>query len=379
MTNLGSMKYFKILNLSTILFLANCSFIGDKFSKKQPEDNDKQEEVAVLERVYVEDNDLKEEKKDKKKSNKGEFLKGDIQMEEDYPNLANVPERPNSAISIEEQKQIIKNLKDENIESLEPVRSESVKENYLTDAIVDESNNRSNLNTTGSTREIVNQRLAEYDANYRSTGKVEANKEEEELHRLARSLKNMKSEDDIVGLEKQIQKNIYSPVDIENILGLKGLGETSSTSLETNKEKRIQTAQIKNTNKDTPNKTSVNQREVPIARISFSHGSADLTDTDLQKIKNIIRVFNENEGKKLVIVGHSSSRTLYDMDLTKHAITNFNMSLERANSVMKEFSTVGLKTEKMEVIAMSDAEPLNSEIMPSLEAANRRAEIFIKY
>ena len=96
--------------------------------------------------------------------------------------------------------------------------SESVKENYLTDAIADESNNRSNLNTTGSTREIVNQRLAEYDANYRSTGKVEANKEEEELHRLARSLKNMKSEDEIVGLEKQIQKNIYSPVDIENIL-----------------------------------------------------------------------------------------------------------------------------------------------------------------
>ena len=85
------------------------------------------------------------------------------------------------------------------------------------------------------------------------------------------------------------------------------------------------------------------------------------------------------EGKKIVIVGHSSSRTNYDMDLTKHTLVNFNMSLERARKVMKQFSTIGMNSQKIELVAMSDANPLYAEIMPSLEAANRRAEIFIQY
>ena len=67
------------------------------------------------------------------------------------------------------------------------------------------------------------------------------------------------------------------------------------------------------------------------------------------------------------------------MDLTKHALVNFNISLERATKVMSEFSTIGLNSQKVELVAMSDAKPLYAEIMPSLEAANRRAEIFIQY
>ena len=46
---------------------------------------------------------------------------------------------------------------------------------------------------------------------------------------------------------------------------------------------------------------------------------------------------------------------------------------------MKEFSTIGLNSQTIELIAKSDANPLYDEIMPRLEAANRRAEIFIQY
>ena len=46
---------------------------------------------------------------------------------------------------------------------------------------------------------------------------------------------------------------------------------------------------------------------------------------------------------------------------------------------MQEFSTIGLNSQSIELIAMSDANPLYAEIMPRLEAANRRAEIFIHY
>ena len=99
----------------------------------------------------------------------------------------------------------------------------------------------------------------------------------------------------------------------------------------------------------------------------------------MRKIKEVANLFIQNEGKKIVIVGHSSSRTNHDMDLTKHALVNFNMSLERARKVMTEFSTIGMNSQTIELVAMSDAKPLYAEIMPSLEAANRRAEIFIQY
>ena len=46
---------------------------------------------------------------------------------------------------------------------------------------------------------------------------------------------------------------------------------------------------------------------------------------------------------------------------------------------MSEFSIIGLNSQRMELVAMSDAKPLYAEIMPRLEAANRRAEIFIQY
>ena len=70
------MNFFKIFSLSTFLFLANCSFIGDKFfskSEKEPENNkeqeNKEEQQLVTERVYDEDKNLveKKEKKDEKK------------------------------------------------------------------------------------------------------------------------------------------------------------------------------------------------------------------------------------------------------------------------------------------------------------------------
>ena len=46
---------------------------------------------------------------------------------------------------------------------------------------------------------------------------------------------------------------------------------------------------------------------------------------------------------------------------------------------MSKFSTIGFDSQSIELVAMSDAKPLYSEIMPRLEVGNRRAEIFIQY
>ena len=199
--------------------------------------------------------------------------------------------------------------------------------------------------------------------------------EEKELHSLARELKNIQTQEEISNVRDKINENdsYYNPTDIAKILGLKGLDS---------KEEIVKKTDISKKQNITKNKSIekiFEEREVPVARITFNHGSSKLSDEDFSKIKQVVNLFNENKGKKIVIVGHASSRTNYDMDLTKHALVNFNISLDRARKVMSEFSTIGFDSQSIELVAMSDAKPLYSEIMPRLEAGNRRAEIFIQY
>ena len=379
------MRSLKILFLSSVFLFANCSLINEKiFSKSDQKSNDKSEEQEiVIEKVYIED------EKEEKIVQKQEGLQGDTEYQNnlEYPNLADVPERPDPSISLEEQDSFIKNL--ENNSQLQPVPSESVIENKVSsiettfnDARVSKRN-RSYENTQKSIKDIQISKLEQIknfkpDSSY-SKNQSDISDEEKELHSLAKELKNMKTQEQIINVEDKIKKNdlYYNPKDIEKILGLKGLD-----SKEEKKEVIVKKTDISKEQNITETKMiekRLEEREVPVARITFNHGSTQLTDEDLLKIKKVANLFYENEGKKIVIVGHASSRTNYDMDLTKHALVNFNISLERARKVMKEFSTIGLNSQRIELLAMSDAKPLYAEIMPRLEAANRRAEIFIQY
>ena len=387
------MQSLKILMLSSIFLFANCSLINDKyFSKSDKDSNDKSEEQEiVMERVYIED-----EKEEKKIVQKQEGLQGDVEYQNniEYPNLADVPTRPDPSISLEEQDSIIKNLENDNFQ-LEPTPSNPVIEDKVSNLETAFNNTGINKNkqkynnvksykdTNNSIRNIQSSKLDEI-KNFRPDPSYSKNQtiiedDEKELHSLARELKNIKTSEQINKIEERIKKNdlYYGPKDIEKILGLKGLDseeeKNKATVKKTNISKKQNIAETKIIEK------KIEEREVPVARVTFNHGSSQLSDEDLLKIKKVANLFYENKGKKIVIVGHSSSRTNYDMDLTKHALVNFNISLERATKVMSEFSTIGLNSQRIELVAMSDAKPLYAEIMPSLEAANRRAEIFIQY
>tara|TARA_B000000460_G_scaffold7324_1_gene5243 strand:+ start:1603 stop:2772 length:1170 start_codon:yes stop_codon:yes gene_type:complete len=389
------MKFLKILLLSSTLLYANCSLVNDKFFSKNKNKNDKsqeeeitkdqnnksQEEEIVMERVYIEDD------KEKKDVQIQEGLQGDAEFQNntEYPNLADVPTRPDPAISLEEQEDIVRNL--ENNSQLEPVQSEPVIEAEVPNLEKSKKKYR-NLNpsnTDDSIRNIQLSKLNEIDS-FKPAAKnlkdENMDEQEKELHDLARGLKDIKTSEEINKVEEKIKKNnlYYTPQDIEEILGLK--------VNKIDKEKELPKKAIKNKNEiekkqDIQETTVIDKKmdvnEVPVARVTFNHGSSQLSDEDLRKIKEVANLFIQNEGKKILIVGHSSSRTNYDMDLTKHALVNFNMSLERARKVMTEFSTIGMNSQTIELVAMSDAKPLYAEIMPSLEAANRRAEIFIQY
>tara|TARA_Y100000590_G_scaffold4018_1_gene5318 strand:+ start:1119 stop:2294 length:1176 start_codon:yes stop_codon:yes gene_type:complete len=391
------MKSLKILLLSSIFLFTNCSLINDKFFSKSNKNQEKyeeieiakeskdkpQEEELVLERVYIEDD-------------KNEGLTGDTEYQNtnDYPNLAEVPARPDPAISLEDQEAIVKNI--EKNSQLEPVPSENVTESKVSEIETSFNNsnfsvkkkkynkNTSHVETSNSIRDIQTAKLQEiqnFKPNSTNNTDQYTTKEEEELHSLARELKNIKTPEEINKVEEKIKKNdlYYTPDDIEKILGLKVSNKLDKKNKEEvvvkkesikKEEKRVETTIIQK---------QIKEREVPVARITFNHGSTQLTNQDISKINKVANLFYENEGKKIVIVGHASSRTNYNMDLTKHALVNFNISLERARKVMRQFSTIGLNSQKIELVAMSDAEPLYAEIMPKLEAANRRAEIFIQY
>ena len=400
------MKFLKILLLSSTLLFANCSLINDKFiSKSNKNKKSQEEEVAkdennklpeeeelVVERVYIED------EKEKKDGEIQEGLRGDSEFQNntEYPNLADVPTRPDPAISLEEQEDIVRNL--ENNSQLEPVPSETVIEDRVSnletsfnqeeEKVRNKKKKYRNINpsdTVASIRDVQLSKLNEiqsFKPSAKNLNNENVTEEEKELHDLARGLKDIKTADEVNKVEEKIKKNdlYYTPDDIEEILGLKVSRVDKVKELP--KKPIINKKEIEK-KKDTPETTIIDKKmdvkEVPVARVTFNHGSSQLSDEDLRKIKEVANLFMQNEGKKIVIVGHSSSRTNYDMDLTKHALVNFNMSLERARKVMRQFSTIGMNSQTIELVAMSDAEPLYAEIMPSLEAANRSAEIFIQY
>ena len=53
------------------------------------------------------------------------------------------------------------------------------------------------------------------------------------------------------------------------------------------------------------------------------------------------------------------------MDLVQHRMVNFNVSLDRANSVARELVRQGVPEQAVFVAALSDSRPLYHEIMPS--------------
>ena len=230
------MKFLKILLLSSTLLYANCSLVNDKFFSKNKNKNDKsqeeeiakdqnnksQEEEIVMERVYIEDD------KEKKDVQIQEGLQGDAEFQNntEYPNLADVPTRPDPAISLKELEDIVRNL--ENNSQLEPVQSEPVIEAEVPNLEKSKKKYR-NLNpsnTDDSIRNIQLSKLNEIDSfkpNAKNLKNENMDEQEKELHDLAIWLKDIKTSEEINKVEEKIKKNnlYYTPQDIEKILGLK--------------------------------------------------------------------------------------------------------------------------------------------------------------
>jgi outer membrane protein OmpA-like peptidoglycan-associated protein len=112
------------------------------------------------------------------------------------------------------------------------------------------------------------------------------------------------------------------------------------------------------------------------AIVFFGHGSAELDGGDRSVLRDVAAL-REQRGGSLRVVGHASSRT-HNTTPDEHQIANFDMSLSRANAVLEELLRLGVPADAARAEAVGDAEPVYHEFMPSGEAGNRRAEIFLE-
>ncbi|WP_282609239.1 OmpA family protein [Pelagibius sp. Alg239-R121] len=113
------------------------------------------------------------------------------------------------------------------------------------------------------------------------------------------------------------------------------------------------------------------------AVIYFGHGSFGLDNNDLKVLRDVAAIQREKNARVLVI-GHSSSRT-GSTDAVNHRVVNLETSLKRANSVAAALARLGVPKDQVVAEARSDNQPVFHEFMPTGEAGNRRAEIYLAY
>ena len=83
-------------------------------------------------------------------------------------------------------------------------------------------------------------------------------------------------------------------------------------------------------------------------------------------------------GGTLRIVGHASSRT-GNLEPVRRKVVNFEISVARADVVVRELVRLGAKPGNIFAGAVSDAMPKYKEYMPSGEAGNRRTAVLIDF
>jgi outer membrane protein OmpA-like peptidoglycan-associated protein len=118
-------------------------------------------------------------------------------------------------------------------------------------------------------------------------------------------------------------------------------------------------------------------RSLQVGTVLFSNGSSRIRKKYYKILRDIVRL-QRQRGGKLRIIGHASSRTRNTNPL-RHQLANFRISVARAKSVARRLVRYGARAQAIEVTGVADNKPVYQEIMPSGEAGNRRAEIYLDY
>ncbi len=114
-----------------------------------------------------------------------------------------------------------------------------------------------------------------------------------------------------------------------------------------------------------------------VAVIYFGHSSSRLDGKDRAVLRDVVALSRQHGGS-IRVIGHASALTAVTDQIT-HDLTNFEMSLKRANSVAASLIALGADRSQVRAEARSDKQPVYHEFMTTGQAGNRRVEIFLEH
>ena len=114
----------------------------------------------------------------------------------------------------------------------------------------------------------------------------------------------------------------------------------------------------------------------PAAIVKFANGSARIGRRHRDALKQVVAA-HRSRGGIIRVVGHASSRTR-DLPLADHILVNFSISVDRAEAVAHELIRLGAPPGAILTEARGDNDPIYYEVMPAGEDENRRAEVFLE-
>ncbi len=114
--------------------------------------------------------------------------------------------------------------------------------------------------------------------------------------------------------------------------------------------------------------------------VSFSTGSADLTDKAKNAIARFAAILNSAAaaGYELNVVGHTDNmKVVNPQTIAKGHLDNWYLSSHRAISVGKELQAHQVGSQRIAVVGYADQRPVSSNASESGRAQNRRVEVVI--
>ena len=108
--------------------------------------------------------------------------------------------------------------------------------------------------------------------------------------------------------------------------------------------------------------------------ILFSPGRASLKKASIAELNHVLSVLQERYGDKAIdIVGHTDSDPIKKSKWQD----NWQLSAERALSVLRYMNKKGIKGDRIAAVAAGEGRPVSSNSTPGGKARNRRVEIVV--
>ena len=113
--------------------------------------------------------------------------------------------------------------------------------------------------------------------------------------------------------------------------------------------------------------------------VLFDSGDARLRPESLAALQDFAKIFQDPSGRSLqiAVVGHTDVRQIKRPETMQRYESNWDLSTDRANAVVKYLQQVGIEPRRMASVGYGPYQPLASGNTPDALAKNRRVEIFV--